>query len=476
MANVGFACNSTLLLTYLKRVREVARLLRRLSPDTSEPRGGARPMKSQNHHNHSTNPLARAGCTAFLALAVTLIASLVAPKEARSAEAPAEAKLKFSGEVVSRIMFVVNENFAETRDQADSRTNDDIWSVTRFRMRLGAEFQATERVRLGFRLSSGDSSYPSSSYQLPLNDLRRFPISIDRAYIFWTPTAALDLQFGIQPNPLFTPTEILWDGDVHPIGTSQVVRFGKTGLELTAGQFWMREVRYTKENDPNTQNSFLLMEQLAYTVPLSWSKMTLSFASYLFTNPHTTARSIQTGEFSGDFKTNRFDPIGKTIADPKDATKQLPVNYFSNFSLLNFGLKIDFTDIPLVVTGDVVWNLGARSNASLGTQYANTKGFAAGGMIRYGRAEKLHDLRIGAGFFHIEADSAIAAYNNDEMQQTNINSIPVELNYTICKEVSVMLDAFIAWKEDADLPTFGGFVNSQNATRIRANLRFIGRF
>lgn len=392
------------------------------------------------------------------------------------AEAQDTSRLKFSGEVVSRIMYVVNENFAETEDPAQPRTNDDVWSVMRFRLRFGAEYRATESVTMGFRLSSGDPSYPSSAFQFPLNDSRRFPISIDRAYLFWRPWSPLQLRFGIQENPLFRPTEILWDADVHPIGTAQAIAFGKTGLTLTAGQFWMRETRSTKENNPNTQNSFLFMEQLAYTLPVVFAKTTLAVASYHFTNPDTAARSIQTGEFSGDFKTNRFDPNGTTLEFPAGSGTQVPIDYFSEMSFLNFGLKSELAAIPLTVTGDVVVNLKARNDPSLGAMYARKKNFAAGGMLRYGRNKELHDIMVGAGFFHIEADAAVAAYNNDEIQQTNINSVPVEFTYTICKEARVMLDVYIAKKEDTALPTFGGFVSDQNATRVRANLRFLANF
>jgi hypothetical protein len=399
-----------------------------------------------------------------------------AKAQAPEVKAPDASKLKFSGEIVARIMYVVNENFAATNDAGQPKYNDDIWSVMRFRLRLGAEYRATDTVTMGLRLSSGDPSYPSSSFQFPLNDFRKFAISIDRAYVFWQPRGFLQLRFGIQQNPLFTPTEILWDADVHPIGTAQVIAFGNTGLTLSAGQFWLREVRSTKDNEPNTQNSFLFMEQLAYAIPLSFAKTTIAVASYHFTNPNTAARSVQTGEFSGDFKTNRFNPNGATIADPKDAAKQLPVDYFSGFSLLNVGLKAELAAIPLTIAADLVINLKARRDASLGAAYKHRKNLAVGVMVRYGRNQKTHDWMVGAGFFHIEADSALAVYNNDEIQQTNVNSIPVEFTYTIYKDVRATLDAYIAKKEDVALPTFGGFVSDQNAWRIRSNLRLAASF
>lgn len=85
-------------------------------------------------------------------------------------------------------------------------------------------------------------------------------------------------------------------------------------------------------------------------------------------------------------------------------------------------------------------------------------------------------LRLGAGFFHIEADSVVAVYNSDDLQQTNVNSIPVELQLRLPGGVKVVWDTYIQEKVDTDLASNGGVVHGENATKVRTRLSVLGSF
>lgn len=100
---------------------------------------------------------------------------------------------------------------------------------------------------MGFRLSTGSPSYPSSGWSSLSDDFRRDAIAFDRAYVNVQPTDGLQLRFGFNANPLFPPTELVWDGDVSPGGVAEVIRSGN--LELVAGQFMLREIRTLRSDN-----------------------------------------------------------------------------------------------------------------------------------------------------------------------------------------------------------------------------------
>lgn len=404
-------------------------------------------------------------------LAVCALSLVSRPAAAQVSWAEAEIpKLKFNAEVGFRSEYIANENFAET----DATRKDDHRLRWRARVRLGADYQLAQTVTLGLRLSTGDNSYPSSGWSSLSDDFRRDLVQLDRAFLNWQALEILQLRFGIEANPLFTPTELLWDSDVQPAGLGEVLTVGKTGLVIAAGQFMLREVRSSKAE--NEEKSFLLAQGVSYTPPIDAVKATAGVSFYYFNNPDAIARGIQTGELDSDFKTNRFDPGGRTIPDPKDASKAILVDYFSDFRVLDFGLKLDLKAIPLSVAADVAINLGARSNGSLGAPYSAKQNFAAGGMLRYGRSKEPWDWMVGAGFFHIEADSIVAVYNSDDLQQTNVNTIPVELQLRFPAGIRLVWDTYVQKKIDMDLSSNGGIVHSENATKVRTRLSLLGSF
>lgn len=394
-------------------------------------------------------------------------AAQVSWTEAEVAEAP---KLKFSAEVGFRSEFIANENFAET----EAIKRDDRRLRWRTRLRFGAESQLTKPLLLGLRLSTGDNGYPSTGWSSLNDDLRRDLIQVDRAFVKWQAGDALQLRFGIDSNPLFTPTELVWDSDVQTAGLGEVVTIGKTGFAIAAGQFMLRELRSSKPDNEN--NAFLLVQGLSYTPPLEPVKLTFGASYYHYTNPDALARAVQSGELDVDFKTNRFDPAGRTIPKPGDAVATIPVDYFSNFRILAFGLKAEAEAVPLSFVAEVATNLGARKDASAGAAYDAKQNLGVAGLLRYGRDKEAWDWRVGAGFFHIQADSVVAAYNSDDLQQTNVNSIPIELQLRFPGGVKLVWDTYIQKKIDTDLASNGGVVHAENATKVRTRLSVLGSF
>lgn len=124
--------------------------------------------------------------------------------------------------------------------ERDKNTDQDARERGRIRYRLGVETGINKQVKVGAGLSSGGSqavganttSDPRSTNQSFQNTFERPDLRLDYAYAEYTPNEMAKLIGGIFPrsNYLWTPTDMLWDGDINPQG-------GAIHLEKKAGSF-----------------------------------------------------------------------------------------------------------------------------------------------------------------------------------------------------------------------------------------------
>ena len=77
-----------------------------------------------------------------------------------------------------------------------------------------------------------------------------------RFFFGWhSPDSAIRLVAGKQENPLYTETEIVWDGDVSPTGLTEQVKFAlspRWELTLVGGQFFFYDNAEDAYHDPRT--------------------------------------------------------------------------------------------------------------------------------------------------------------------------------------------------------------------------------
>jgi len=89
----------------------------------------------------------------------------------------------------------------------------------RFRWRLGGSAEVVDNLKVGFGLASG-SDDPRSTNQTFENTFSSKSLQIDYAYAQYTPFKWLTLTGGKFKNPLWTPSDLLWDTDINPEGAS----------------------------------------------------------------------------------------------------------------------------------------------------------------------------------------------------------------------------------------------------------------
>lgn len=350
-----------------------------------------------------------------------------------------------TGEAGVRLEYMHNEQFA----QNDSTANDNVRFRERVRLRVGAEFRPSKYFSAGFRLSTGQSTYPASGWSSFSDNFARDPIAVDRVYANLH-VSKFRFQLGSNKNAMFHPTEMIWDVDVQASGFAEVYQADR--LEVTLGQYMLGEVRDL--NGEEVSASFLLANGLNYAF-LEDHSLRLGVFNYYYNKPNSISTAIEIGQLDGDFKTNRLDP--------RDSSK-----FFSDYNTLGF--SFDYHKGKWRFVGEFATNLAAKENSELGSAFANKENLAAGGTIRYGILEEPGDWSLEVGYFYIEADAVIAAFSSDDYQQTNVSSIPVWLRVLLPGDAVVVWDTYFQRRLSTDHFLSGGIVHDENAMKVRTRI------
>jgi hypothetical protein len=228
---------------------------------------------------------------------------------------------------------------------------------------------------------------------------------------------------------------------------TEIVRVG--AVEFLAGQYMVREVRSSRP--PAQENSFLLINGLAAgrSGPTQWR---VGAYHYYYSRPEAIAAALADGELNSEFRTNRV----------------LAAGYFSGYSTLATAAMI--ARARWRAAAEIAVNLGANRDPTLGPAFRDREQVAVGGLLRYGNLGRPWGWSVETGFFHIEADAVIAVFNSDDLQQTNVNSIPLWLRLTLPGGAGLVWDTYIQRKIDVALPSNGGVVHGENATKVRSRL------
>lgn len=350
-----------------------------------------------------------------------------------------------SGEVGARMEYMHNEQFAEN----DSTADDDNRYRERVRLRFGGDIKPTKWLSAGFRFSTGQSTYPASGWSSFSDGFKRDPVSLDRIYINFH-YKIFELKFGANGNPNFHPSDMVWDSDIQPAGFSQIIRPGR--WEIVLGQYMLTE--YRDLNAPELSGSYLFSNNVFYS-PNVTGNLKVGLFQYYYNKPDVVAYAIQNGLLDQDFKTNRLKP--------NDSTQ-----FFSNYHTL--GANFVWSRGNWQLLGELAVNLNANQDPSLGRAYAEKENVAYGFLLRYGTLQKVGSMSLEAGYFHIQADAVIAAFNSDDYQQTNVNSIPVFFSVRLPGNTTLVWDTYFQKRINTALFLSGGIQHDENATKIRSRI------
>lgn len=134
----------------------------------------------------------------------------------------------------------------------------------RFRFRFNGDLILQKGWTAGFALETGQAADSGNQTFGTTND--DYAIFLARAYVGWQPNANWSFVLGKQKNLLYT-TDLRWDADINPQGSSEVYKYflaGKDTFEIRALQNIVDD-RDERVAGPNGRDAWLFEQQAVYT-------------------------------------------------------------------------------------------------------------------------------------------------------------------------------------------------------------------
>ena len=144
-------------------------------------------------------------------------------------------KMKFKGDLRTRYQWQEQDTTTGTDGIDRNRA--------RVRFRLGMKADVTDKVVVGAGLATGGTD-PRSTNETLDNTFETPDIRLDYAYAQYTPYSWATLTGGKIKNPLWRPSDLLWDSDINPDGVAISLKgsaYPSVDLFLNSGLFILDE-------------------------------------------------------------------------------------------------------------------------------------------------------------------------------------------------------------------------------------------
>ena len=297
-----------------------------------------------------------------------------------------------------------------------SNIYDQSRHLAAMRFRINASLLLHDTVQFAFGLGTGQQS-GRSSMQTFTDYFSSKPLWIDHAYITWTPIQSLSVYGGKMKNPLFTPTEFLWDADLRLEGFAasyQLFTYPVDGF-LTSGIFWIEE--FSTKDDP-LMFPFQIGGSYSITPGII---LEMAATYYLFTNLD------QIDVTDEDYTSNSAGTNSRTGTQLTYDYDSLAVNgelFFSNV----WGPYIP----TVMVMGEFVYNFDPS---------AENLGYLAG--VQFGHLDVYNfgEWNASYGYFHLERDAWMDIFPSTIIMagSTNVAGHVILINFGIASQTWIRL-------------------------------------
>jgi len=284
----------------------------------------------------------------------------------------------------------------------------------RYRLRLGLVSQVTDKVEVGFGLATGGDD-PRSTNETMENGFDTPEIQLDYAYVSYKATPWLTLTGGKIKNPLWRPTDLLWDSDIRPEGAAIQFKQKMENIELfvNGGAFVLDEWK-NNEHDP-----FMFVVQPGYKLNLgdsAYLKNALTY--YEFTN-------LEEGVKSGD-----------TIGSNRAGTNSSDVDFDIIAVSAELGAKTSIDAIPFAALfGEYVNNTGTSDEDT---------GYLAGIKFGHKKVKKTKQWQVKVLYRELEQDAWFDGFPDSDSYggDTGVEGYELVLKYGLTKNISLALDYY----------------------------------
>jgi hypothetical protein len=305
----------------------------------------------------------------------------------------------------------------------------------RLRFRPGITYRYSDEIAATVRLASGDPNDPISSNQSFTNQFTKKPISLDWAYLTFSPGKS----FGIRPG-LFTLVggkfgqqqfrvgEMLFDEDLSPEGFSEEFQFlDKPVGPLDQLRLWVQQWQFNEI--ANAQDGWIFGGQVNPVGHFGPLQLEGGVAQWWYLNPNQIAMALNTN--SSLANTNAV------IKQEVNGKKQI-VAYQSGFNLTDSSLAATLPDVietmPLRFFLEYVHNWQAVNGRDNATQVG----------MRLGQTRVRGDWSVTGLFESIDQEAALSAFTWSDFGPggTNERGGMFELAYQVLDPLTLSARTF----------------------------------
>ena len=282
----------------------------------------------------------------------------------------------------------------------------------RIRLRIGVVTEITDKIEVGFGVATGGAN-PKSTNQTLQNTFDSPDLRLDYAYAAWRPLSGLTLIGGKFKNPLWAPTDLLWDSDFRPEGAAILYKttVGESLEVFVNAGVWILDEYSNDSNDP-----MMFVVQPGYKLSLgkrAYFKNALSW--YEFNDVEGATLDYSTGS-------NQLDAAGNLQHD-----------YDALVLTGELGIKRPFDLLPFAALfGEYVKNTNISDDDTgwiIGLKFGDKK------------VKKLHQWQFKTMYRHFERDAWVDAFPDADVYggQTNVRGWVFKFAYGLQKNVSLGL-------------------------------------
>lgn len=335
--------------------------------------------------------------------------------------------IKFKGDFRTRYQF--------KRKRGSSDENQG-----RIRLRQGVEAKVNDKMKVGFGLATGSTSDPRST-NITFGGDSTTPASfksiiVDYAYGQYSPTSWLTLTAGKFKNPIWQPSDLLWDGDLNPEGGNFQISYPLspyTVLFFNGESFIM--------GYDSAKGSDTVMWSFQPGIKYNWQdkvNIRAAVAGYFFSN------------LKGKGK------YAKWATNSVDSANQYKYNYNVVNPSIQIGIKDPFADMGIPLLAKYVPYLSLFGDFAYNPDPETGRGGFDIGM-KFG-AEKVGALgqwQAKVLFAKLGRDAFLDIFPDSDRYsgKTNMRSLEAELQYGLGKNTFLGIDYY--WSRSLSKQTSG---------------------
>lgn len=303
------------------------------------------------------------------------------------------------------------------RYQYDDREDDNLKERHRgrFRLRAGAEMKVADGVKAGFGLVTGTGDPRSTTITFE-NTFEKKSVRIDYAFAEYKPVDWLTLTGGKFNNPLWRPSDFMWDGDMTPEGAAVNLRRRiMPNLDIFLNTVFFILDKQSSGSDPN---------MTGIQPGMNWKfnedvNLQLAMTYYLFggVKGHTL-------EFSSNTNTRLNDQLRFDYDAPSVSAE------------LGFKNPLGLTFIPYFgIFGEYIYNPDPDNN---------NQGYVAGARLKHNEMSRFGDWMLEYSYRRLEKDAWPDVFPDSDFHggDTDVKGHEAIVNFALWKNIWLALDYY----------------------------------